>query len=324
MRRRQLLQLAGFAGLAALLPVGAYAQAVKIEGGGKATVLTGLQATYSLATALAAGTGITVRNLPPNGSPMDGVNRALARLKPEAFTDVTAVIDIAKLWADDPLFPAVRAHNLTAIQIDASFPWEHDETGKGVQVIATPTDDASWLKKEAAVTQPASPYVWLSLPNGIRMAELIAADFVRIVPNDAARIQANLIAISQALSAMKAQYEATFAASPNARVFALANEFVYLFADMGLFVDAWFTRQDVEWTAADYAGLTKHLKSRGLKVVVHKWDPDAKVKAAVAAAGARLVILNAGDSENPGPLATDGYQSLLKSNLDTLAKALAA
>ncbi|MEO6339872.1 MAG: zinc ABC transporter substrate-binding protein [Caulobacteraceae bacterium] len=321
MRRRQLLQLAG---LAALMPAGACAQPAKLDGGGKATVLTSLQVAYSLASALAAGTGIAVRNTPANGSPMDGLNRALARQKPEAFADATAVVDIAKLWADDPLYPAARAHSLTAIQIDASFPWEHDETGKGVQVIATPTDDASWLKKEAAVTQPASPYVWLSLPNGIRMAELIAADFERIVPGDAARVRANLAAISQVLSSMKAEYEATFAASSNARVFALANEFVYLFADMGLFVDAWFTRQDVDWTAADYAGLTKHLKARGLKVVVHKWEPDAKVKAAVTAAGAKLVILNAGDSENPGPLAADGYQSLLKSNLDTLAKALAA
>ena len=321
MRRRQLLQLAA---IAVVMPVGAAcAQPAKLDGG-KATVLTSLQVTYSLATALAAGTGVTVRNLPPNGSPMEGLGRALVRQKAEAFADATAVVDIAKLWADDPLYPAARASNLTVIQVDAAFPWEHDETGRGVQVIATPTDDASWLKKEAPVTQPASPYVWLSLPNGIRMAELIAADFERIVPNDAARVRTNLAALSQMLSSMKATYEATFAASPNARVFALANEFAYLFADMGLFVDAWFTRQDVDWTAADYAGLTKHLKSRGLKVVVHKWDPDPKVKAAVAAAGAKLVILNAGDSENPGPLAADGYQALLKSNLDTLAKALAA
>ncbi len=321
MRRRQLLQLAA---LAAVVPgSAAVAQPAKLVDGGKATVLTSLQVTYSLASALAAGTGITVHNVPPNGSPMEGLSRALARQKAEVFAGATAVVDIAKLWADDPLYPAARARNLTVIHTDASFPWEHDETGQGVQVIATPTDDASWLKKEAAVTQPASPYVWLSLPNGIRMAELIAADFVRISPGDAARIQSNLAAISQALSSLKAEYEARFAASANARVFALANEFAYLFADMGLFVDAWFTRQDVDWTAADYAGLTKHLKARGLKVVVHKWEPDAKVTAAVTAAGAKIVILNAGDSENPGPLAVDGYQALLKSNLDLLAKALA-
>ena len=321
MRRRQLLQLAA---LAAAVPAGAALAQPATLPGAKVTVLTSLQATYSLASALAAGTGITVVNVPPNGTPMEGLGRALARQKAEVFAGATAVVDIGKLWADDPTYPAARAKNITVIHTDASFPWEHDETGQGVQVIATPNDDASWLKKEPAVVQPASPYVWLSLPNGIRMAELIAADFVRIAPNDAARIQSNLAAVSQTLSAMKAEYEAKFAASPNARVFALASEFAYLFADMGLFVDAWFTRQDVDWTAADYAGLTKHLKARGLKVVVHKWDPDAKVKAAVEAAGAKLVILNAGDSENPGPLAVDGYQKLLKSNLDILAKALAA
>ena len=321
MRRRQLLQLAAVS--AALAPLSAMAQPAKLDGG-KVTVLTSLQATFSIASALAAGTSITVRNVPPAGVTMEGLARALARQSADVFAGATATVSIQKLWLDDPLYAATRAKNITVVPIDATFPWEHDETGQGVQVIAEPGDDAAWVKAEPADALPASRFVWLSLPNGVRMAELVAADFVRLAPNDAARIQANLKAFSEHLRNLKAEYEAKFTALANARVFALANEFAYLFADMGLFVDGLFTRQDVDWKPADYAGLTKHLKDRGLKVVVHKWKPDPKVEAAVTAGGAKLVVLSAGDAEFESPLPADGYQTLLAANLDTLAKALSA
>ena len=321
MLRRRLLQLTVLGAALPALPV--RAQPAKLESG-KVTALTSLQATYSIASALAAGTSITVRNVPANGATMEGLARALARQGADTFTSATAAVSIGKLWPDDPLYAAVRARNITVVNIDASFPWEHDETGAGVQVIAEPAEDAAWVKAEAADALPASRYVWLSLPNGVRMAELVAADFIRLAPGDAARIQANLKDFSERLRNLKADYEARFATLENVRLFALANEFAYLVADMGLFVDGWFTRQDVDWTAADYAGLTKHLKDRGLKTVVHKWKPDAKVEAAVTAAGARLVVLDAGDAERESPLPADGYQTLLASNLEVLAKALAA
>lgn len=279
-----------------------------------------MQATYSIASALAAGTGIAVRNVPPTGASMEGLGRALARQTADTLAAATAVVGIEKLWPDDPLYPAVRARNITVVNIDAAFPWEHDETG--VQVISQPADDAGWARAAHADALPASRYVWLSLPNGIRMAELVAADFVRLSPTDAGKVQANLAVFSERLRTLKADYEARFTALENARVFALANEFAYLFADMGLFLDGLFTRQDLDWKPADYAGLTKHLKDRGLKVVVHKWKPDAKVEAAVTAAGAKLVVLDTGDTEHEAPLAADGYQALLASNLDLLAKAL--
>jgi ABC-type Zn uptake system ZnuABC Zn-binding protein ZnuA len=107
-------------------------------------------------------------------------------------------------------------------------------------------------------------------------------------------------------------------------VFALTGDFVYLTNDMGLFVDGYFIKQDVRWTEADLAGLTEHLRSNDIKVVLHKWLPSEAIQNAVHAAGAKLVVLDAGD---PGvvvdrSLAVDGLQQVLRQNLEAIYSAL--
>ena len=83
------------------------------------------------------------------------------------------------------------------------------------------------------------------------------------------------------------------------------------------------TRSDVRWTAADLAALTKHLRDNGIKVVIHKWQPSEAIQQAVSAAGAKLVVLDAGD---PGvvverALAADGLQQILRRNLEAIVAA---
>ena len=97
-------------------------------------------------------------------------------------------------------------------------------------------------------------------------------------------------------------------------MFALTGDFVYLTNDMGLYVDGYFVKQDVRWTDADLAKLTHHLRDNGIKVVIHKWQPSEAIQNAVRAAGAELVVLDAGD---PGvvvdrALAPDGLQQILR------------
>jgi deoxyribodipyrimidine photolyase len=90
-------------------------------------------------------------------------------------------------------------------------------------------------------------------------------------------------------------------------------------------VDGYFIKQDVRWTADDLANLTRHLKERGITVVIHRWLPSEAIQNAVRAADAELVVLDPGD---PGvvvdrALAPDGLQQVLKSNLESVAAAFA-
>jgi ABC-type Zn uptake system ZnuABC Zn-binding protein ZnuA len=106
-------------------------------------------------------------------------------------------------------------------------------------------------------------------------------------------------------------------------VFALTGDFVYLTNDMGLFVDGYFIKQDVRWTDADLAALTKHLREHDIKIVLHEWEPSEAIQNAVRAAGAKLVVLDGGD---PGvvvdrALVKDGLQQILRKNLDAIVAA---
>jgi ABC-type Zn uptake system ZnuABC Zn-binding protein ZnuA len=289
-------------------------------------VLTSLQATYSIASELAKGTQIKVINVPAQGAVMESQAHALSRVPDDVFMQAEAVITIGKLWRDDPLYPAARARNIHVVNIDASFPWLPGDPG--VSVIRKPVSDVPWAPRDDSPGELAdrglSRFVWMSPTNAIRMAELIGGDLARLSVDDAAKIRANQFALGDSLRKLKAEYGAKYAELPDPRVFSLADEFVYLFGDLGVFVDGWFVKQDVNWTDADYQAFTAYLKEHQVRTVVHKWSPSEKIQAAIETAGAHFVILDAGD---PGPvkneaLQPDGYQTLLRGDMDLLLQAL--
>ncbi|HLF09601.1 MAG TPA: zinc ABC transporter substrate-binding protein, partial [Gammaproteobacteria bacterium] len=236
-----------------------------------------------------------------------------------------AVITIGKLWQEDPLFVAARTANIRIVDIDATKPWS--ETLEGASVVLEPTDDAPW-SQTAAVDQPRKPsvYFWLSPSNGARIADIIAQDLMRLAPADAPRIEANLAAYRRELLDLKREYEVKLAALADVTVYALAPELVYLTTDMSIFVDGYFLKQDIHWTEADAASFGAYLKDRGVRVVLHQWEPAEPIQAAINAAGARLAVLDVGDAGivADGRLVADGYQRLLRANLEVLYQVLLA
>ena len=287
-------------------------------------VLTSLQATYSIATALSKDTQIHVVNVPAQAAVMDSQAFALTRVDDAVFKQAEAVVTISKLWREDPLYPVARSRNIHIINIDASFPWSAAEAGVGV--MRKPVNNVPWDTQQSADDTSLSRYMWLSSANAIRMAELISADLVRLSPKDAPQIQSNLLAFTISVRQLSAEYGARFAILADPRVFSLADEFVYLLADLGVYVDGWFIKQDVNWSEADAAALTNYLKSHDIKVVVHKWIPDERIQAAITQAGAAIVILDAGD---PGPAinnttAPEAYQVLMRANMEKLLSAFGA
>lgn len=284
-------------------------------------VLTALPAVHALTQTLSEGTSLRVVRVPSDAAaPMADQANALSHVDPAVFQQAEAVVTLSSLWRGDALYATARRHHLRIVEIDASRSW--DSTRPSVAVMKTPPNDVPWAATDAD-DGGLSPYAWLGPVNAMRMAALIAADLGRLSPPDRARIERNLAALDTRLRRLKAEVGARLATVSDPRVLSLSNAFVYLFSEMGLFVDGWFVRQDIDWTAADCAALSRHLREQGIRVVVHQWQPDEKIVRAIAEGGARLVVLDVGD---PGALAdpTPPLDALLHANTDALLAALAA
>ena len=289
-------------------------------------VLTALPATYSISHALAAGTRIRVENVPERGRRMNALPNLL-RQRPDQFTEqfaqADAVVTIGKLWRDDPLFVAARSANIRVVDVDATKPWS--TTLEGVSVAFEPGNDVPWAQADRAERVP-SVFFWLSPANAARMAEIIAGDFMRLSPDDRTALERNLVTVRRALLDLKVEYELSLAELADVTVFALASEFVYLTADMGLYVDGYFLKQDIDWVDADLRNLRTYLRDNAIRVVIHKWEPDESIQAAIRDGGARLVVLDPLDAGvvQDGRLAPDSYLQLMRANLDALYQALRA
>jgi len=235
---------------------------------------------------------------------------------------------MGKLWAVDPLYSAVRQANIRVINIDATQPWS--QSRDGISLIQRPLSDVPWVGnsdsqlKSIHGRQRSSPYFWLSPANVVRAAGIIAADLKRLNPAQAALIDASLAAFRAQILSLKSEFESRFSQFNDVTVFALAEEFVYLSTDMGLFVDGYFLKQDIHWTAFDREQLQQYLQRGEIKVVLHKWQPEAGIADAVAAAGAQLLILDSGELglKKNRLLQRDGLQRQLRANLEALQRAL--
>ena len=287
-------------------------------------VLTGLQATYSITTALAAGTPIRVQNVPADGRELsmqkDYIGRRMEELSKQ-FAAATAVVTITNAVPGDPLYRFAREANIRIVDIDAAIPWSLDRPG--VALADSPASNVDWGKDPDSAESGAAPWFWLSLSNAIRMGDLIANDLAALFPESAPAIAENLDAFRRSLLKLRSDYQDRMMES-DGDVFALTGDFVYLTNDLGLLVDGYFIKQDVRWTRSDLDGLTKHLRDRGIKVVLHKWLPSDAIQDAIKAAGATLVVLDAGDTGVlvNDSLAADGLQQILKKNLEAIHAAL--
>jgi ABC-type Zn uptake system ZnuABC Zn-binding protein ZnuA len=289
-------------------------------------IVTALPATFSIASALTKDPGITVENLPEGGRRMSLLVDFFAQ-RTDRYRDVLAgadaVVTIGKLWSEDPLFTAARSANIRVVDIDATKPWSISL--EGVSVAMEPREDVPWTETADNLPRSASVYFWLSPANGARAAEIVARDLIRLVPAESERIERNLADYRKLLLDLKGEYETKLAALPDVTVAALAPEFVYLTGDLGIYVDGYFFKQDVDWTEQDLHSLETYLRDNGIKVVIHKWEPEQPIADAIAAAGARLVVLDPIDLGvvDDGKLAPDSYARLLRANLESLFAALA-
>jgi ABC-type Zn uptake system ZnuABC Zn-binding protein ZnuA len=251
-------------------------------------VLASLPITYGLGEVLLKGTDVSLEraapaNLPGSRQTAYFTGRgapALARMA----TDADAVIGLRSLWPDDPLYPISRRSNIRIIEVDAARPVDGALPGIAVQ----PGNKVDGLN-----SQP-----WLASNNMGRMADVMAADLVRLAPTAKPAIEANLAALKQRLLKLSANSEARLAAADNLSVMSLSDHFGYLIGGLNLELVGLDARPDAEWTPQALKTLGATLKDNDVAVVLHHRQPSEAVKAAITEAGSRLVVLST-DAEDP-------------------------
>lgn len=266
-------------------------------------VLASLPITYGLGEVLLKGTGISLEraapaNLPGSRQSAYFTGRGAPALDKLA-NGADAVIGVRSLWADDPLYPMARRSNIRIVEVDAARPVDGALPGIAIQ---------PGLKVDGLNSQP-----WLASNNMGRMADVMAADLVRLAPKDKPQIEANLASLKQRLLKLSADSEARLASADNLSVVSLSDHFGYLIGSLNLELIGQDPRPDAEWTQEDLKKLTATLKDNDVAVVLHHRQPSDALKAAIAESGSRLLVLST-DAADP--------VTELEGNVDALLKGL--
>jgi ABC-type Zn uptake system ZnuABC Zn-binding protein ZnuA len=276
---------------------GALAQSVA----DKPLILVAMAPIYQLTQGLLKDTDLDLQLLPESPRSMEAQRTVFTRQAEnyaEIFQAADVVISIGKIW---PFYTTARAFNVRVVNIDASKPWSHELDGVAVA--------------DSPVSHQLSPYFWLSSSNVIRVLEIVGHDLQQLYPADAATIKQNLAYEKASYVHLKNDFEQRFIEVADPLVFALADEFVYFTSDMGIFVDDYFVKQDIDWTPEDYSKLTTSIKNSGVKVVIHKWQPTAEIQQAITAGGATLVVLDTLET-------TENFKAGFEKNFDAVLAAL--
>lgn len=251
-------------------------------------VLASLPITYGLGQILLKDSGVVLEraaaaNLPGSRQTAYFTGRGADALRKLAV-DSDAVIGLRSIWPDDPLYPNARRSNIRIVEIDAARPVDGSLPGIAVQ----PGQGIDGLN-----SQP-----WLSTNNMGRMADVMAADLVRLAPTAKPRIESNLASLKQQLLKLTADSEASLASADNLSVVSLSDRLSYLIGGLNLELIDTQLLTDEQWTPEAIQKLTQTLKDNDVALVLDHRQPPEPVKAAIAAAGSKLLVVTE-DGEDP-------------------------
>lgn len=244
-------------------------------------VLASLPITYGLGQILLKDSGVLLEraaaaNLPGSRQTAYFTGRGAEALRGLAV-NADAVIGLRSIWADDPLYPNARRSNIRIVEIDAARPVDGSLPGIAVQ----PGQGVDGLN-----SQP-----WLASNNMGRMADVMAADLVRLAPAAKPKIEGNLAALKQQLLKLSASSEASLASADNLSVVSLSDRFGYLVSGLNLELIDSQALTDEQWTPEAVQKLAKTLKDNDVALVLDHRQPPEPVKAAIDEAGSKLLVL---------------------------------
>ncbi len=266
-------------------------------------VLASLPITYGLASVLLKNTDVQLEQAAPGNLPGSRQSAYFSGRGAPALQKLAsgadAVIGLRALWPDDPLYPMARRSNIRIVEIDAARPVDGSLPGVALQPGAA---------HEGLNSQP-----WLASQNMGRMADVIAADLVRLAPAAKKPVDANLAALKQRLLKLSAESETALAQADNLTVFSLSERLGYLASGLNLDLLGSDSRADTEWSADALQDWQKQLQANDVKVVLAHREPAEPIKAAISAAGSQLLVL---PTDSADPVAE------LEGNVGLLVKAL--
>ncbi|WP_122580384.1 metal ABC transporter solute-binding protein, Zn/Mn family [Pseudomonas viridiflava] len=244
-------------------------------------VLASLPITYGLGQILLKDSGVVLEraaaaNLPGSRQTAYFTGRGAEALRGLAVK-ADAVIGLRSIWADDPLYPNARRSNIRIVEIDAARPVDGSLPGIAIQ----PGQGVDGLN-----SQP-----WLASNNMGRMADVMAADLVRLAPAAKPKIEGNLAALKQQLLKLSASSEASLASAENLSVVSLSDRFGYLVSGLNLELIDSQALTDEQWTPEAVQKLAKTLKDNDVALVLDHRQPPEPVKAAIDEAGSKLLVL---------------------------------
>ncbi|WP_296247505.1 metal ABC transporter solute-binding protein, Zn/Mn family [Pseudomonas sp. UBA4194] len=249
-------------------------------------VLASLPITYGLGQILLKDSGVELQRAAAANLPGSRQNAYFTGRGAEALQGLAskadAVIGLRSLWPEDSLYPLSRRSNIRIVEIDAARPVDGVLPGIALQP-----------GQGGLNSQP-----WLSSNNMGRMADVLAADLVRLAPTAKPRIENNLAALKQELLKLSADSEMQLSRADNVSVVSLSDRFAYLAAGLNLDTVATEVRTDEQWTPAALEALSATLKDNEVALVLDHREPPEAVKAAIASGGSRLLVL-ATDGDDP-------------------------
>jgi hypothetical protein len=249
-------------------------------------VLASLPITYGLGQILLKDSGVELQRAAAANLPGSRQNAYFTGRGAEALQGLAskadAVIGLRSLWPEDSLYPLARRSNIRIVEIDAARPVDGVLPGIALQPA-----------QGGLNSQP-----WLSSNNMGRMADVLAADLVRLAPTAKPRIENNLAALKQELLKLSADSEMQLSRADNVSVVSLSDRFAYLAAGLNLDTVATEVRTDEQWTPAALEALSATLKDNEVALVLDHREPPEAVKAAIVSGGSRLLVL-ATDGDDP-------------------------
>ena len=266
-------------------------------------ILASLPITYGLGELLLKDSNVTLEraaaaNLPGSRQSAYFSGRGAPALHKLA-TQADAVIGLRSVWSDDPLYPMARRSNIRIVEVDAARPVDGSLPGIAVQ---------PGVHGDGLNSQP-----WLTSNNMGRMADVIAADLVRLAPQAKPQIEANLANLKQRLLKLSADSEAQLAKADNLSVVSLSERLDYLIGGLNLERVEVDHKGDETWTPEALQALSETLKDNAVALVLDHRQPSAEVKKAIAEGGSELVVIGADGTD---PVAE------LQGNIEAVVKVL--
>ena len=251
-------------------------------------ILASLPITYGLGELLLKDSSVTLEraaaaNLPGSRQSAYFSGRGAPALHKLA-TQADAVIGLRSVWSDDPLYPMARRSNIRIVEVDAARPVDGSLPGIAVQ---------PGVHGDGLNSQP-----WLTSNNMGRMADVIAADLVRLAPQAKPQIEANLAILKQRLLKLIADSEAQLAKADNLSVVSLSDRLDYLIGGLNLERVEVDHKGDETWTPETLQALSETLKDNAVALVLDHRQPSAEVKKAIAEGGSELLVIGA-DGTDP-------------------------